>query len=101
MEQELAEIGDGDGLAYGDTVLGEGGEDLSENVVDVGGGEEVAAEGDGELGAKLLGFEELAARRERERGRARGGPCGGACGSGVRRRRGIGRNRDWRNRSVL
>ena len=58
-EQDLAEVGEGGGFAEGDAVLGYGGEEFAEDVVDVGGGEEVALERGGDLGAQALGLEEL------------------------------------------
>jgi hypothetical protein len=41
-EQDLAEEGKGGGFAKGDTVLRYGDEEFAEDVVDVGGGEEIA-----------------------------------------------------------
>jgi len=43
----------------GDAALGEGGEDLAEDVVDVGGVEETVGKGGGDFGAKSRGFQEL------------------------------------------
>jgi hypothetical protein len=62
MEQELADIGEGDGVAGGDAVLGDGGEEFAEDEIDVGGGEEIAGNGGGNLGAKLVRFQELLLR---------------------------------------
>lgn len=59
VEQELADIGEGGGVARWDAVLGEGGEEFAEDEVDVRGGQEVAGERSRELGAEALGFEEL------------------------------------------
>ncbi len=58
-EQDLAEVGEDGGFARGDAVLGDGGKEFAEDVVDVGGGEEIAVEGDGNLVAQALGLEEL------------------------------------------
>jgi hypothetical protein len=58
-EQDLAEVGECGGFAEGDAVLGDGDEQFAEDVVDVGGGEEIALEGGGDLFAQALGFEEL------------------------------------------
>ena len=45
------------GFAEGDTVLGYGDEEFAEDVVDVGGGEEIAVEGGGNFVAQALGLE--------------------------------------------
>ena len=58
-EHDLAEEGEGGGFAEGDTVLGCGDEEFAEDVVDVGGGEEIAVEGGGDFAAEALGLEEL------------------------------------------
>jgi hypothetical protein len=58
-EHYLAQIGEGSGGALGDAVLGQGGEDFAHNVVDVGGGEEIACEGGGHFRAQAMGFDEL------------------------------------------
>ena len=58
-EHDLAQAGEGEGFANGDTVLGDGDEEFPEDVVDVGGGEEVAVEGDGDFVAEALGLDEL------------------------------------------
>jgi hypothetical protein len=59
VEHDLAEISEGGGGALGDAVLGQGGEDFAHDVVDVGGGEEVAGEGGGDFRAKAVRFQEL------------------------------------------
>jgi hypothetical protein len=46
-------------FAKGDTVLGDGGKEFAEDVVDVGGGEEIAVDGGGNFIAQALGLEEL------------------------------------------
>jgi hypothetical protein len=46
-------------LRGGDAVLRDGGKEFAEDVVDVGGGEEIAIEGDGNFVAQALGLEEL------------------------------------------
>jgi len=58
-EQDLAEEGEGGGFAKGDTVLRDGGKEFAEDVIDVGGGEEIAVEGGGNFVAQALGLEEL------------------------------------------
>jgi hypothetical protein len=58
-EHDLAQIGEGGGGALGDAVLGQGGEDFAHDVVDVGGGQEIAGEGGGHFRAQAVGFEEL------------------------------------------
>jgi hypothetical protein len=58
-EQDLAEVGECGGFAEGDAVLCGGDEEFAEDVVDVGGGEKIALEGCGDLGAQALGLEEL------------------------------------------
>ena len=58
-KHDLAEVGEGSGGALGDAVLGQGGEDLAHNVVDVGGGEEIASDGNGDFHAKFRRFQEL------------------------------------------
>jgi hypothetical protein len=59
LEEELADIGESGGVARGDAILGQGGEDFAEDVIDVGGVEEIAGEGSGQFGADALGFEKL------------------------------------------
>jgi hypothetical protein len=58
-KHDLAKIGEGVGGADGHAVLRDGSEDLAEDIVDVGSGQEVAGDGGGEFGAKLSRFEEL------------------------------------------
>jgi hypothetical protein len=58
-EHDLAHIGEGHGFAKGDTVLGDGGEELSHHMVDIGGGEEIAMKRGGNFVAEALGLEEL------------------------------------------
>lgn len=59
VEEELANEGENGGVAGGNAILGDGGEEFAENEVDVGGGEEVAADGGGDFRAKLMRFQEL------------------------------------------
>ena len=59
VEQEVADVSEDGGVAGRNAVLGEGGEELAEDKVDVGGGQEVAGERSGELGTESLGYEEL------------------------------------------
>ena len=56
-EQDLAEEGQGGGFANGDTVLRYCDEEFAEDVVDVGGGEEIAMEGCRDFAAEALGLE--------------------------------------------
>ncbi len=58
-KHDLAKVGKGVGGADGHAVLRHGSENLAEDIVDIGGGEEVAADGRGEFGAELSRFEEL------------------------------------------
>jgi hypothetical protein len=58
-EQDLAEEGEGGGFAKGDTVLRGGHKKFAEDVVDVGGGEQITVEGGGNFGAQALGLLEL------------------------------------------
>jgi hypothetical protein len=58
-EHDLAEEGEVGGFAKGDTVLGGGDEEFAEDVVDVGGGEEIAVEGGADFVAQALGLEAL------------------------------------------
>jgi hypothetical protein len=58
-EHELADVGEGESGALGNAALRDGGEDFAENMVDIGGGEEVAGEGGRELFAKMRRFQEL------------------------------------------
>ena len=59
MEQELADVGEEGGVASRKAVLCDGGEELAEDEVDIGGGEEVAGEGGRDFRANLMRFEEL------------------------------------------
>lgn len=59
MEEQLADIGENGGVAGRDTVLGEGGEDFAEDVIDVGGGVEMAGERGGQFGAETARFDDL------------------------------------------
>jgi len=56
-EHDLAHVGEGEGFADGDAVLGDGDEEFAEDVVDIGGGEEIAVEGDSDFVAEALGLE--------------------------------------------
>jgi hypothetical protein len=58
-EQSFAEVGEVGGFAEGDAVLGDGDEEFAEDVVDVGGGEEIAVEGCGDFFAEALGLDAL------------------------------------------
>src|SRR5271167_4714217 len=58
-EQGFAEVGEVGGFAKGDTVLGDGDEEFAEDVIDVGGGEEIAVEGSGDFFAEALGLKAL------------------------------------------
>jgi len=58
-EQGLAEVGEVGGFAEGDTVLGDGDEEFAEDVVDVGGSEEIAVEGCRDFFAEALGLDAL------------------------------------------
>lgn len=58
-EHDLAHVREGSGFARRDAVLRDGGKEFAEDVVDVGGGEEVAVEGGGDFVAEALGLEEL------------------------------------------
>jgi hypothetical protein len=58
-EQGLAEVGEVGGFAKGDAVLGDGDEEFAEDVVDVGGSEEIAVEGRGNFLAETLGLDAL------------------------------------------
>jgi hypothetical protein len=57
-EEELADVGECGGVAGRNAIVGEEGEEFSQDVVEVIGGLEVAGEG-GELGADAVQFEEL------------------------------------------
>jgi hypothetical protein len=58
-EHDLAEVGEVGGFAGRDAVLGDGDKEFAEDVVDVGGGEEIPVEGGGNFFAQALGLEEL------------------------------------------
>jgi len=58
-KHDLAEEGEGSGFAKGDAVLCGGDKEFAEDVVDVGGGEEIAVEGGGDFAAQAPGLEEL------------------------------------------
>jgi hypothetical protein len=60
LEKKLADVGEQGGVAGRDAVLGDGGEEFAEDVVDIGGGVEVAGERSGDAFAEAFGFEELA-----------------------------------------
>ncbi len=60
LEKELAEVSEDGGVASGETVLGNGAEELAENVVDINGGEVFAGGRRGDLPAQLIGLNELA-----------------------------------------
>lgn len=59
VEEELAHKGEIGGVAVWETVLGNGGEKLAEDVIDVDSGEEFAGRRFGNGGADGFGFEEL------------------------------------------
>jgi hypothetical protein len=74
-KHEVADVGESGGVATGNAILGQCGEEFAEDEVDVGGGHEVAGEGAGNLGAEAMRFEKLllvAGVEETERG-VRGG----------------------------
>ncbi|MGC2464983.1 MAG: hypothetical protein WA517_07290 [Candidatus Acidiferrum sp.] len=58
-KHDLAKIGEDAGFTKGDTVLGDGDKEFSEDMVDVGGGKEITVEGDGNFSTETLGFKEL------------------------------------------
>src|SRR6476646_8198707 len=58
-EHDLAEVGESGGFAKGDTVLRNSDEKFAEDVVNVGGGEEIAVERGGNFEAQALGLEDL------------------------------------------
>lgn len=60
VEKKLANKGESGGVAGRKAVLGDGGEEFSEDMIDVGGGEEFARRGFGEQRAERFGLEELA-----------------------------------------
>jgi hypothetical protein len=59
VKHDLSEVGQSRSGALGDAVLGQSGEDFAHDVVDVGGGEEIAGVGGSDLCAKVVGFQEL------------------------------------------
>lgn len=59
MEHELADVGEEGGVADRKAVLGDRSEELAEDEVDIGGGEEIAANGGSDFRANLMRFEEL------------------------------------------
>jgi len=59
VEHDLAEVGQGGGGALRDAVLSQGGEYFAEDVVDVGGGKEIAGEGGGDFRSQFGTFQEL------------------------------------------
>ena len=58
LEDELADVSENGGVARRNAVVGEEGEEFSQDVVEIVGGLELAGEGN-ELGADAVGFEEL------------------------------------------
>jgi hypothetical protein len=58
-EHGLADVGESGGFAERDAVLRGGDEKFAEDMVDIGGGEEIAVERCGNFGAETLGLEEL------------------------------------------
>jgi hypothetical protein len=60
MEEKLADEGESGGVARWKAVFSDGGEEFSEDMIDVGGGEEFARGGFGKQRAKCFGLEELA-----------------------------------------
>jgi hypothetical protein len=58
LQHELGDVGEGGGLAWGDSPVGEGLKDFAENVINVETGVEVAGERR-ELGGELFGFKQL------------------------------------------
>jgi hypothetical protein len=58
VEEQLADVGEEGGVARGDTVLGDQGEEFTQDVVEVVGGLELAGEG-GEFGGNAVGVAEL------------------------------------------
>lgn len=59
MEEKLANEGENGGVASWNAVLGDGGKELAENEVDIGGGEKVATDGGSDFRAKSMRFQEL------------------------------------------
>ena len=60
LQEELADVGHERGVARRDAVLGDGGVELAEDGVYVGGGEKFAGGSGGQEFADAFGFEELA-----------------------------------------
>jgi hypothetical protein len=60
LEKKLADVGQQGGVAGREAVLGDGGEEFAEDVVDIGGSVKVAGKRSGEVPAEAFGFEELA-----------------------------------------
>jgi hypothetical protein len=60
VEEKLANKGESGGVAGRKAVLGDGGEEFSEDMIDVGGGEEFTRGGFGKKRAERFGLEELA-----------------------------------------
>jgi len=58
LEKKLADVGQGDGVAWRNAVLRDEREEFAEDVVDIAGGPEIAGKGD-ELASSLIGSEEL------------------------------------------
>lgn len=58
LEEKLADVGENGGVARRDAIVGHGGPEPAESVIDVGGRLEVAGEGR-EFRADAVGFEEL------------------------------------------
>jgi len=58
-EQGFAEVGELGGFAEGDAILGHRDEEFAENVVDVGGGEEIAVKRSGNFATEALGLDAL------------------------------------------
>jgi hypothetical protein len=59
LQHDLAGPYESGGDAAADAALGQGGKDLAEDMVDIGGGMEVTREGGGKFLAELAGFEIL------------------------------------------
>jgi hypothetical protein len=59
VEEELADVGEQSSVADRNAVLRDGSEELAEDEVDIGGGQEVTGDGGRDFRANLMGFEEL------------------------------------------
>ena len=83
LEEKLGNVGEGDGIAVRDAVLGDKGKEFSQDVVDVAGGLEFARKGD-ELASGLIRGQELlfAAGVENAQGAVLA-PAGHAAGAAV------------------